>query len=714
MRREQQAREQGADPDTGTINVDSSEPRPALLGPLLLYLTLATVVMLPLCWEWKRDAVCGDWGAHTCGILEYRAAMAEGQFPARVAPTMQGGIRYALPQFYGQFPYAVAALLHATGPDVWWACRLVVLLSITLAGFFLYRSAHALTGRHYPSLIAGACFVCGPYLLVDIHTRFAYPEVVALCLLPAVFFFTLRALTSRSAGYVLGGGVAWGLLALSHNITFLYASAFFGLYFGSYLLAGRQHFWGAARVGLVYSLGLVLAAWYIVAHFYEVPFLTISSGVGTPFGSAYLTPLTILLSPTMSSPAGSSMRGLGLQVGWPVLAAFGVTACSLFGRSCVRHLNRPAMVRLLVLFSVAFLIAWAPIDFWAYLPTAFQYAQFPYRMLIYTLLWGSVLGAFALALVFDQGMMRQHAAGFLFILLLSVVTYLPVQAKIPSAALDAAQNVRRYDSDDYAPWSHPLARSTYVREDENLAGRGYWKAGWDRYWSENRGYLPPLLPGDVLSLEGRVLPVAGPGACLTLSVPSQSLQKRLPLGPFAMELPIAQSTGGKPAPIVVQVKSTAEAQPVQPPPGPLLEFTRIRLHRPVAPGSPRLLLSADEVLARTARGKKTVCRVRTAAPTLVQLPLLYYRHMLEMRDNGKAVRYGNLGRFVAVELGPGTHTIQVRFIGVRWANWVSAAGWLGVLAAGLVLAVRRLRRGRGQAAPSANPDSAENRLLCAA
>jgi hypothetical protein len=76
--------------------------------------------------------------------------------------------------------------------------------------------------------------------------------------------------------------------------------------------------------------------------------------------------------------------------------------------------------------------------------------------------------------------------------------------------------------------------------------------------------------------------------------------------------------------------------------------------------------------------------------------LLYYRHMLEVRDNGKAVRYGNLGRLVALELGPGPHVIEVRFVGIRWANWVSAACWLGVLAAGLVLARRSWQRQRGQ------------------
>jgi hypothetical protein len=221
--------------------------------------------------------------------------------------------------------------------------------------------------------------------------------------------------------------------------------------------------------------------------------------------------------------------------------------------------------------------------------------------------------------------------------------------------------------------------------------------GWDRWGLENGGHIPPVRPGDVLRLEGRVLPEAGPGACLTLMVHSQSLQSILPRGPFAMELPIAVNTGADPPSIKVLVKSTAEAQPGTPPSGRLLEFTRIRLHRPDGTGSPRPLLPADDVLATTVRGKTTVCRVHATVPTLVQLPLLYYRHMLQVRDNGKAVRYRNLGRLVALELGPGPHVIEVRFVGVRWANWVSAAGWLGVLAAGPVLARRSWQRRRRQA-----------------
>jgi SAM-dependent methyltransferase len=64
-----------------------------------------------------------------------------------------------------------------------------------------------------------------------------------------------------------------------------------------------------------------------------------------------------------------------------------------------------------------------------------------------------------------------------------------------------------------------------------------------------------------------------------------------------------------------------------------------------------------------------------------------------VRLNGRAVDYGNLGRFVALELPAGEHRIRLHFRGVVWANVLSAATWLGVLAAILLsLSVHLLRR----------------------
>src|SRR5262249_16594751 len=120
---------------------------PGLLRPLGLYLVLAAAVMLPLYWAKKGDPICGDWVGHLSGALEARAALAEGQFPPRVAPTHNRGQRYPLLQFYGQFPYTVTALLIQTGVEPWWACRLFLLAALALGGLFLCHCAFALTGR---------------------------------------------------------------------------------------------------------------------------------------------------------------------------------------------------------------------------------------------------------------------------------------------------------------------------------------------------------------------------------------------------------------------------------------------------------------------------------------------------------------------------------------------------------------------------------------
>src|SRR6266542_6079046 len=182
--------------EPGEVSPDqAARPGPGVFDPLCLYLGLAAVMLFPLFQAWPNDAVCGDWMFHLNGVLEARDALAEGQFPVRVAPNFRGGIRYGLFQFYGQFPYTVPAFLTAAGLDAWLALRLFLLLALALGGLFLCFCAHFLTRSRFPSLVAGACFVCAPYLLTAVHSRLAYTEAIALCLLPVVLFACLKALT---------------------------------------------------------------------------------------------------------------------------------------------------------------------------------------------------------------------------------------------------------------------------------------------------------------------------------------------------------------------------------------------------------------------------------------------------------------------------------------------------------------------------------------
>lgn len=95
-------------------------------------------------------------------------------------------------------------------------------------------------------------------------------------------------------------------------------------------------------------------------------------------------------------------------------------------------------------------------------------------------------------------------------------------------------------------------------------------------------------------------------------------------------------------------------------------------------------------------GRRARVRFESAEPALLQIPALFYPGMLRVTDNGRAVAYGNIGRFVAVEVGAGSHAIEVRYVGVGWGNWVSGStvGLIIVLGIAGVIRARRVSQTR--------------------
>src|SRR5262249_22403288 len=83
-------------------------------------------------------------------------------------------------------------------------------------------------------------------------------------------------------------------------------------------------------------------------------------------------------------------------------------------------------------------------------------------------------------------------------------------------------------------------------------------------------------------------------------------------------------------------------------------------------------------------------------PSIVQLPVLYYPGLLEVRAEGKSLPYGSLDGYLAVRVPRGTHRIEARFVGLRWANRVSALAWTLVVC-GLIASGAAAGRGRAAA-----------------
>ena len=161
-------------------------------------------------------------------------------------------------------------------------------------------------------------------------------------------------------------------------------------------------------------------------------------------------------------------------------------------------------------------------------------------------------------------------------------------------------------------------------------------------------------------------------------------------GAFALRVPLPSeprpATGG----VLVEIAT-------DPPIGAPVTVNHIRWEGDLPP-DPEPVITADQMRPpKVLYGRDTRSNVNLDRPTLVELPILYYPHVLRVTDNGQRIAYGNIGRFVALDLPAGRHQVKVRFAGIGWANAASAIG-AGLLVV-MMLPKRWLKlRRRGRAA----------------
>ncbi len=101
-------------------------------------------------------------------------------------------------------------------------------------------------------------------------------------------------------------------------------------------------------------------------------------------------------------------------------------------------------------------------------------------------------------------------------------------------------------------------------------------------------------------------------------------------------------------------------------------------------GNPTMLRMLEiQPLFSRVHGAITGTVVVPPATDYVQVPALYYPGMLCAMIDGVEVPYINLpsgGRaLVGLKVPPGSHKIEVSFVGYRWANWLSLAAGFGLI-----------------------------------
>ena len=204
-------------------------------------------------------------------------------------PELFRGLGYPLLNFYSPFVYYLVEFFHLAGLDIAPAFVAAYVILVLAAGTGMYLFALSVFGaqRRWPALVAATAYMYAPYLLTNLYVRGAIAELGAQAWLPWVFWGTRRLLTAeRPSQYVVVVALSMGGLAVTHNITLLFAPVVLGCYV---LLLWWRTGRSAARLGW---MALAIAAAVGISAFFWLPLMAERQYLAE---TAYQTTATALL-----------------------------------------------------------------------------------------------------------------------------------------------------------------------------------------------------------------------------------------------------------------------------------------------------------------------------------------------------------------------------------------------------------------------------------
>jgi len=367
-------------------------------------LTIYTVVIILLIWPtlglymWSGHdqlfpvirvyEVCKVWRAQGPGHVPW-------------APDWAFGYGYPFHTFYQPFGYYVGALFHfLLGLDYGPATKMSFYASLYLSGFSMYALVYIIGRRegwprlHWWALAAATVFALTRYHLTDVFVRADLGESWAWAALAGAFL-GVEIARGRSLLGLLVIAVAYSFLMLSHNITALYGTIAIGLYTVLTTFDKRWPF--TVMAGGALGAAMACFFWLPAMTLLKLTNAGLSSRAAAGVASTVSSPSVLHLHAlywqqffTENLGREGSIAGpndnMGINLGIAVLVGLVLAAIALF---------RPGLTigqryRLGVCLALTALVLFVTSDRmnWARVPPLLCFIQFPWRLLIFTALFG--------------------------------------------------------------------------------------------------------------------------------------------------------------------------------------------------------------------------------------------------------------------------------------------------------------------------------------
>lgn len=347
-----------------------------------LFLALTFFLLKPILgnvWYSMHDTT------HVARLYLMEQTIRAGQFPPIWAEAVNNGFGYPLFHFYAPLFYYVALLLKLIVGSYFTALKLTLFSTIFLGMFGMYRLLKK-WGRA-PAILAGVAFGTLPYLAVDLYVRGAYSELLAMSLLPWLFY-SWQNLSSRSRQ--ITAGVITTLFLLSHNLIPLITFPFICIWI---VLHHKNRLKYLIFPAL---LTLLLSAFYLLPLFFERSFVQADTvAKTTDYALHFVVP-----SQLWNSTWGFGGSALGIEDGFsfkvgkiPLLLALSSVGFLLLRRKR-RFLSFFAFS---ALFSIFMLTSYSKF-IWDRVGVL-QIVQFPWRFLTLVGFFVSILAGLSLTLI---------------------------------------------------------------------------------------------------------------------------------------------------------------------------------------------------------------------------------------------------------------------------------------------------------------------------
>ena len=362
---------------------------------LFVSLVLLVVAALPMMWPLLQSGYYSnhDGEGHIIRLEEFDIALKDGHFPPRMDKNLMSGYGYYFFNFNYPLPYWGGELMHVLGLNYVDAIKAISILGVILSGFAMYLWQREYW-NNWAAVVAAIFYMYTPYRLLTLYVRGSLAEHIAFIMLPLLFWFTERIAEGdkkKKLLYVMWGGMTYGALVLSHNITAFIFSLMLGLFMLFHVALYRNLKLLLSYFALV-TTGMILSAYFFIPAMLEKGYVRLDQTIGKDYPDHFVIFYQLLQRSWGYGGSGVGANdGLSFQVGmfnWLIVFLAIPAMVYLWRRSHRRALHVLLFFGFFCL-SIFFMLPMS-IVLWERMPLL-AFTQFPWRFLSWSTFATSVL-----------------------------------------------------------------------------------------------------------------------------------------------------------------------------------------------------------------------------------------------------------------------------------------------------------------------------------